>query len=176
MIDSNKYKPILDDVNATADNLYRIHFEEYLSDVRDLHNRMQSKVQPITDKELEDVLTVLPLNLFTASEALNKLKLEQEVLKLQIKKQKVEVLKNIPEKSSIPKTDFVASEMADYEVLVAVYTSVISRAESEMSYCKELIMGCKKIWDGRRSTERSNPVSEVVTEDLPDYQKDVYIK
>lgn len=176
MIDSDKYKPILDDVNITADNLYHIYFEEYLSDVRDLHKRMKSKVQPITDQELEDVLTMLPLNLFSASEALNKLRLEQEVLKLQTKKQKVEILKNIPEKSSISKTDLVASEMADYEVLLAVYTSVISRAESEMSYCKELIMGCKKIWDGRRSAEKSNPVGELNIDTLPEYQKDVYIK
>ena len=31
-------------------------------------------------------------------------------------------------------------------------------------------MGCKKIWDGRRATDNSNPVGNVVNEgDLPDY-------
>lgn len=176
MIDTTIFKEDTDELNKFATNLYENNFANYLSDVRDLQARMQSKLQPITDQELETILTVLPLNLFSASEALNRLRLEQEVIKLSNKKRKVEILHGLPEKTSISKTDLVAYELADSEMILAVYSSIISRVESEMSYCKELIMGCKKIWDGRRSTEKSNPVSEVDIDKLPEYQKDVYIK
>lgn len=176
MIDTTEFKESIDELNVFAENLYNANFEMYLSDIRELQNRMQSKLRPITDQELEDILTVLPLNLFSASEALNRLRLEQEVIKLNNKKRKVKILKEISEKSSISKTDIVASELADSEMIIAVYATVISRVESEMSYCKELIMGCKKIWDGRRSSEKSNPISEIDLDTLPEYQKDVYIK
>lgn len=176
MIDFDLYSEELLEVNSVSDGMYQNNFSYYFESVRSLNDRLSSKTHPITDEELEEVLTALPLNLFSAAEALNKLKLEQEVIKLQNKKRKVEIQKNIPEKSPISKSDFVASELADSEIILAIYSSVISRVESEMSYCKELIMGCKKIWDGRRSTEKSNPVSEIDIDKLPEYQKDAYIK
>ena len=176
MIDFDLYSEELLEVNSVSDGMYQNNFSYYFESVRSLNDRLSSKTHPITNEELEEVLTTLPLNLFSASEALNKLKLEQEVIKLQNKKRKVDIQKNIPEKSQVSKSDFVASELADSEIILAIYSSVISRVESEMSYCKELIMGCKKIWDGRRSTEKSNPVSEIDIDKLPEYQKDVYIK
>lgn len=176
MIDITEYKADIDEMNEFASNLYVTNFDPYLSCIHELQTRLQSNVQPITDTELEDVLTVLPLNLFSVSEALNRMKLEQEVIKLNLKKRKVEIQNNLPEKSKISKSDLIASELADAEIIIAVYSTVISRVESEMSYCKELIMGCKKIWDGRRLSEKSNPVSEMNIDKLPEYQKDVYIK
>jgi len=172
----NEFQSNIDDANQTANRIYSDNFDTYFSNVRELGNRMRSAIQPITDQELEDVLTVLPLNLFSAAEAVNRLKLDMEIIKLESKKRKVEIQKNLPEKSKISKSDWIASELADSEIALAIYSSVISRAESEMTYCKELIMGCKKIWDGRRSAEKSNPVGELNIDTLPEYQKDVYIK
>lgn len=172
----NEFQSNIDDAHQTANEIYSDNFDTYFSNVRELGDRMRSAIQPITDQELEDVLTVLPLNLFSAAEAVNRLKLDMEIIKLESKKRKVEIQKNLPEKSKISKSDLLASELADAEITLAIYSSVISRAESEMSYCKELIMGCKKIWDGRRAAEKSNPVGELNIDTLPEYQKDVYIK
>ena len=170
MIDFDLYSEELLEVNSVSGEMYQNNFSYYFESVRSLNDRLSSKTHPITDEELEEVLTTLPLNLFSASEALNKLKLEQEVIKLQNKKRKVEIQKNLPEKSKISKSDWIASELADSEIALAIYSSVISRAESEMTYCKELIMGCKKIWDSRRLEEKSSPIAaQDSSNTLPEY-------
>lgn len=176
MVDISFYSNSVNEVNEIADNMYSNNFSYYFDDVRALQARLESKTHPITDEELEWVLTTLPLSLFSAAEALNRVKLEQETIKLENKKVKVELAKEETEKSPVSKSDLLASKMADYDIVLSIYGSVISRVESELTFCKELIMGCKKIWDGRRNAEKSNPIAPVNTEELPDYQKDVYIK
>ena len=61
--------------------------------------------------------------------------------------------------------------MTEDKILILAYDNLITRVEKEMSYSRELIMSAKKIYDARRNTEQSNPVSEVNSKqnDLPDY-------
>ena len=61
--------------------------------------------------------------------------------------------------------------MTEDKILILAYDNLITRVEKEMSYSRELIMSAKKIYDVRRNTEQSNPVSEVSSKqnDLPDY-------
>ena len=146
-----------------CDEMYRTVFDEYFREIRELRSSLSDKSKPITDDELETVLTTVPLNLFAVSEALNKFKLEYEMTKLELRNAK----RN-------------KQDTTELEILSIAYSTVISRVETEISFSRELIMGVKKIWDGRRSTERSNPVSDDPLNSLPDYvpevKKNKYIK
>lgn len=168
--------------------VYDTQFAKYFSNMRDLYERLKSKSQPITQDELEQILTTVPLELFSASEALNSLRLQSEVIKLKNKefrdKVKLQARVDVATKkcSSAEQQDYIAGRLAEetteFAVMTTIYSAVISRVESELSFARELIMGAKKIWDSRRSTENANPISpiDVATsiptndaDDLPDY-------
>ena len=171
-----------DDMNAIqnfCDSLYRDNFDENFKEVRNLYTRMKSDVYPITDAELEYILTTFPMELFSVAERLNKLRLSCEVVKLK-NKELVEKLRSdamvYASEQGMNKTktnEYVArvinKEMTEYEILHSAYSSVITRVENEQTFSKELIMGAKKVWDSRRNSELSNPVGMVVPEDLPTY-------
>lgn len=162
-----------DDIDATVDwcdEIYEKQFSSFFKDQRDLFSRLKSKSRPITDTELEWILTEVPMNLFYASEALNTLQMKQEIIKLQSKQKENEIIKSSNESSEAKKREEANQKTLEDKVLLLAYSSVLSRVEREMSYSRELIMSAKKIWDGRRNTERSNPVNEVnPTNELPDY-------
>ncbi len=115
------------------------------------------------------------MKLFSISENLNKVRLEAEVIKLRKKQVKADLDKQAAqlvadkELSKDAVKSWVDTELADHDILLAAYNSLITRVESDISFSKELIMGCKKIWDARKRTEQSNPVSEVVPSELPSY-------
>jgi len=185
------YEDDMNSVNKYADELYAKQFAVHFDVITKLYTRMQSEIHPMTDEELESVLTELPLHLFTASEALNKLRSNCEVIKLKNKRTKEELiheaermideeqtrLSNTENGRKITLTErnayinsYVTEHMAEYEILVTVYSSLITRVENQMSFAKELIMGSKKIWDSRKTSIDANPVSETEGHDeLPDY-------
>ena len=140
--------------NYTAE-IYNGAFSPYLKEVKELYTQVQDSDRvSLSDISLEWILTTLPLNLFTVSENLNDLRLRIEVLKLK-SKEKAE------DKAAV----------LEYQILRAIYESVVSRVENELSFSRELIMGAKKIWDARRRAE-TPVVGEVVSEEsnkLPDY-------
>lgn len=178
------YEDDFNDVEQFCSDTYDSDFLPFLGSVKDLYIRMQSDSKPISDSELESILTELPMNLFMASEKLNAMKLKLEVLKLKNKERRDELqaeLSNKPEFSDMKpsdKKDVVSrelfKEMLDYDILSMAFNSIISRVENEISFARELIMGSKKIWDSRRSSEQSNPVGEIVKDDvvkdLPEYK------
>lgn len=163
-----------------CDNLYESIFAPTFTEVQNLHARMKSERVPITDDELTYILTELPLDLFSVSESLNKLRLKLEVTKLENNKREVEYkrtlnkeLLNSGEKSSILSQivkDELVTSMTEYRVMEMCYSSIISRVENQLTYSRELIMGAKKIWDSRRAAESSNPINPMGTNDLPPYQ------
>ena len=167
-------------IQSYCDELYTANFEEYFSSVRDLYERLKSKSRVISDSELEDILTNLPMNLFVAAEALNRFRLEYEVIKLKNKAKKDWLTRDLySEVASLDcsvsdKKEYVnrslSSAMLEYEILLCAIGSLISRVENEMTFSKELIMSAKKIWDSRRSAETSNPVSPVDSSKLPEYR------
>ena len=179
----DEYSADIDAVQRFCDELYVENFELNFRDVRNLYTRMKSKVHPITDEELEYIITMLPLELFISSERLTAIRLNSEVVKLK-NKQKMDEFRKSAELEAdtmnlakTAKNDYVSTaiktRMVEYEVLYSAYTSVITRVESEQTFAKELIMGAKKVWDSRRSAERSNPISEVVPDtasNLPEYK------
>ena len=174
----SEYSEDMDAVQEFCDSIYNEHFASNFLKVRELYNRMKSEIHPITDDELEYILTTLPLELFIISEQLNKIRLNCEVVKLKNKQKTEEVRSeaiNEANANGLNKTqtnEYVTHKvnkfLIEYDILHSAYSSVITRVENEQTFSKELIMGAKKVWDSRRSAETSNPVGLVIS-DLPEY-------
>lgn len=168
---SAEYQSDIDAVSSEVDSIYETTFNQHFSIVEALYDRMKNKNHPITDSELEDVLTVVPLELFAVSEKLNKLRLKLEVVKLKNKETREDMVRRRSAEvqdaamSASDRKDYVtrtvAVDMVTYEVLTQIYQCVIDIVSSRIMFSKELIMGCKKIWDGRRHTEQSMPVGSI---------------
>lgn len=154
----------LNDVDDMYYHLYESRFGDMFNRVQDMYHEMKSEsendIHHISDEDLQWIITELPLDLFNISESLNKMILESQVMKLKIKELK----------SSKDTED----QIMELTMIQSIYSSVISRVQNEISFSKELIMGAKKIWDSRVSSEKSNPIGEVT--DLPEYNRKEYIK
>ena len=139
------------DVNEWAESEYNKYFAQYFKGEVDLYNRMKSKKDPITDQELEWILTDLPLELFSVTEQLSKLRITEEVIKLSIKKREREYVHSYSEGSETKRKVEAAALTADDRLLVTVYDEIAERVTRQMTFSKELIMSAKKIWDARRA-------------------------
>lgn len=173
-----EYSDDIDAVAAWCDEIYQQNFAQHFGESRNLFTRLKSKTQPITDEELSWILINLPLNLFDVSEILNKFRVSQEVIKLKNKQKESDLIKASTETSATKRQEDATIKMIEHKLLVTAYSAVMTRVESEISFCRELIMGAKKIWDSRRRAESVNPVSPVDDShmNLPDYQYNAYIK
>ena len=180
MIDLNKSydrnKEDIQSVNDWCDNAFDKSFSEYFKESELLFERLKSEDRPITDTELEYILMTIPMHLYSASETLNKFKIHLEIIKLNNKKKEADLMKESDAKTASQKKADAQIQMLDDTLLETAYTLIISRVESSISMSKELIMGAKKIWDGRRKSEQSMPVSEIDPDNIPTYQKNQYIK
>lgn len=177
----NKFEADFDDVDKWVDEHYTKSFSQYFDPVRKLISRMGDSFNPITDKELEEILSYIPLELFAVAEKLNDLKARIEVIKLRIKQEKRNNYINSEESSKADKQADAIYSVAEDEMLLRLYTSLIERVDSEISASKELIMSAKKIWTSRREAENIATAAEKTA--LPDYsdldsqdQKQSYIK
>lgn len=151
-------KEDFDAADALVDKIYDKYFARYFKKEAEMHIRFKDAEVPITDKELEWLITSLPLELFSVSNALAQFKQHNEIVKLKIKQRK-----------SKDKAEVDDGLDDEYKLMSIIYASVITRVEQEISFSKELIMGAKKVWDARRSGEKS-PIAESIPEPtLPDY-------
>ena len=156
------------------DNMFKAHFDV----VDELYNRFNSESHIITDEELNSILIDLPIELFAASEGLNSLRRDLEVIKLKNRDMKNKIKSEIAEEADkighkLTQTelaDILSGRMAEYEIPVLAFNSLITRVENQMSFSRELIMGAKKIFDSRRAGEKTMPVSEIdQPNNIPDY-------
>ena len=138
-------------VTSWCTEMYDRKFSNYFKQSHDLYSRLTSKEKPVTDKELEDIFTLVPLNMIQVSEELNNLRLSLEITKSKMKRKKREFAKASAEKSQTKRDEEAADLIIEDEILCLAYTTVIQRVESEMSYSRELLQTCKRIWDARRS-------------------------
>ena len=153
---SKAMEALKDDFKAAddvVDEIYKNYFAKYFSKEAEMYNRFQDSEKSITDKELEWIITSLPLELMAASDALAQFKQHNEIIKLTIKQRKALTQEDIDN---------------EYKLMSIVYNCVITKVEHKLSFSKELIMGAKKVWDARKHTEQINPINEVNS--LPDYQ------
>ena len=156
----------IDELDEWCDKIYEDNFGEYFKGVRELHNRLSMENRtPIPDADLEMILIDLPLELVFALENVHRLKTHQEIMKYNAKRG-IDQIADAEEKK-LASTGMMA--------IAKAYENIIERADREISYCRELIMGAKKIWDARRNAENANPTSETTkkSKKLPEQQ---YIK
>ena len=170
-MDDTLYIADIKDVGDWCADTYEKAFARYFKNVKELSKRLSSTTRPITDAELNTILIDLPIALFDASESLSQVKMTLEVIKLKAKEDEYELLKKATAKTVTERKDEVAVQMTEAKVLMIAYEAIISRVESEISLSKELIMGAKKIWDSRRRTEESNPVSPIDSNKKQDINK-----
>ena len=184
MIDLNaRMNAVSEDVDAVSgwcSQKYDERFGAYFSEARKLFNELQSKRDKIPDSDLEWILMSLPVKLFDASERLAEIRVQYETIKLTTKRAE-NAAYNEARSSGIKQAEakeYSAIRVAEDKLLMTAYSSIIDRVESEMSFCRELIMSAKKIWDARRKTELANPISEVseLPEYTPDQKKKSYVK
>lgn len=153
---SKAMEALKDDFKAAddvVDEIYDNYFAKYFSKEAEMYKRFQDPEKSITDKELEWIITSLPLELMAASDALAQFKQHNEIIKLTIKQRKTLTPEDIDN---------------EYRLMSIVYNCVITKVEHKLTFSKELIMGAKKVWDARKHTEQINPINEVNS--LPDYQ------
>ena len=140
--------------DALVSEIYNKYFASYFKKEAEMHTRFQDTDRPITDSELSWIITALPLELFSVSNALAQFRKHNEIVKLKIKQRK-----DNKDEDGLD---------AEYKLMTIIYAAVINRVEQEISFSKELIMGAKKVWDARRSSEQA-PIGEIVPPELPDY-------
>lgn len=162
----------IDEVNQWSEEQYNKYFSQYFKGTVDLYNKMKSSKtnQQIDDIELEWILTDLPLELFSVTEQLSKLKTAQEVIKISIKKTEREYVKSHTEGSETKRKEEAAELTAEDRLLVSVYDSIAERVSRQMTFSKELIMSAKKIWDARRADGIPLPEMNIDPSRLPDYK------
>lgn len=141
-----------DDLVEWCDEIYNENILPHFKEVNEFYEKIEkSEWRPISDDDLEMILTTLPLRLYSATEAVNRLGIHHSVMKFNAKRG-IDVEDEDARKMTIQAMQAVAN----------AYETIIDRAEREMMFCRELIMAAKKIWDARKRSEGIMPVSEVV--------------
>lgn len=188
---NDNYKDEYLAMSEWSSELYSKFFQPYFGLLRTLQANTEVSdtsiyYSKLSDDDLERILIDLPIELFQSSERINSLRLELEMIRMKVKQIRNETFDKIQHDiaadcdmsgTRITKSELVHNAqsktddaMLEHDLLIRVYESVIARAESERGACKELIMGAKKLWDSRRSAEKSMPVSEMASSDsLPEY-------
>ena len=166
------YKTDIEETLNWCENKYNQLFGADFQGVKNLSKRMQSVSKPITDAELQWILVELPMHLFNASEQLSQFRTALEVVKIRMKEQEAELMKQSTAKTVTQKKSEAEAAQSEAKANCLLYQAVITRVENEISLAKELIMGAKKVWDSRRKTETANPVS--FQDGIPEYKTPIF--
>lgn len=172
-----------DDTKAVLDwceEIYQNKFAIFFDKVRQLYQKFQDKSKPITDDELEEIMTSLPLELFSVSENLNNLRASCEVVKLKRKEKRSKSYMQSSARNDVGRSADADASVVEDDILLLAFSTIIQRVENEISFCRELIMGAKKVYDRRKATESASPINPPTgtasKHDLPDYSAQTYIK
>lgn len=163
------YSSDTDSVFNWVNDAYESNFKDYFSIVDELSSRLACQSRPVTDNELESILIDVPLDLVQVSEKLAEFKTRLETIKLAYKKKRADLMESSSLSTVSARTAYVDSSTVDDQALILAYQNVVDKVESKISLTKELIMGAKKIFDRRKSTESAMPVSPIDTQQLPEY-------
>ena len=159
-----KYQKDIDAVRRYQNDVYDEMFSAEFSEVKNLSDMIKkSGYRSPSDEVLEIILMDVPLKLFDIAEKVNQLELTLQVLKLKLKEKKID-LKHDPavrELSATQLTEFISVNTIEDELMISIYSKLIERVNSQISYSKELIMSAKKLWDRRKEAESAMPVTPV---------------
>lgn len=157
---------VLGDTSTWCEDQYSKIFSKYFEGVMELYEKVSSDGSKLSDDELEWILTSLPLKMIAVSEQLSQYRLNNECLKLYIKKIESDAIKDSEAKTMSAKRDEASQIVMEYKILSSAYSSISSRVENEINFSREFIMTAKKIWDSRAKVYEGSPVS---TTDLDSY-------
>lgn len=165
------------DITDWVNSQYRDYFGDVFSFLDDLSARFQSEYVPVSDSDLERIMTDLPLMLIDASERLNAYKLKSEAIKLKIANVEYAASEAVSGGTKQERDKYVKVSSMNYKLLQCAYSSLIDLVDRKLVYSKELIMGAKKVWTDRKQADPAtiaaeNPDSGV--DSLPEYK--TYIK
>lgn len=146
------------DTASWCNEQYDSLFSSYFKGIPKLYEKVTASNEKLTDDDLEFVLTSAPLSIIAASEQLSQYKLNNECLKLYIKKMESEYVTTCDAKTVAEKREQAALHVMDYRLLSKAYEAVISRVDNQVNFTRELIMSAKKIWDARVKTYEASPV------------------
>lgn len=162
----------IDEVNQWAESEYQKYFAPYFKGQVELYNKLKKyDYKNITDQQLQDILINLPMELFSVSEQLSKMRTAQEVIKLHIKEVERDYVKSHTEGSETKRKEEASVLTAEDRLLVTVYDTIVERVTRQMTFSKELIMSAKKVWDARRAD--GIPMPDILidnTDGLPEYK------
>lgn len=149
----------MDELDDWCESIYEETFQPYFDEVNDFYKKIEkSEWHPISDSDLEMILTTLPLKLFGVTESIHRLRTHHGIMKANAKRG----MKSVENEADLKATKEAMMAVAN------AYENVIARAEREVMFCKELIMTAKKMWDARKRSESAMPIGEVVTPDNSD--------
>lgn len=158
------YQQDIDAVIKYQNEIYDKMFSKEFSEVKSLSDMIKkSGYKSPSDEVLEIILMDVPLKLFDVAEKLNQLELTLQVLKLKLKEKKIELKhdENVRNMNSTMLSEFVSENTIEDELMISIYSKLIERVNSQISYSKELIMSAKKLWDRRKEAESAMPVTPV---------------
>lgn len=176
------YRDDIDAIQNWVNEMFGAVFGQSFQEWDSLYGQLKDTDCPISTPDLERLLTVLPLDLVDASERLNGIRLTYETVKLKNKDRERDLHRHYSqsgELSAADKKDLVESSMSEYRLYAIAYGTLIARAEGKITFCKEMVMAAKKIFDSRTATESAVPIGERPAGDLPPYQipaPSVYVK
>lgn len=159
-----KYQKDIDAVIDYENDIYNHLFADEFSEILKLSDAIkQLGYRSPSDEVLELILIDVPLKLFDVAERLNQLELTLQVLKLELKEKKIQLkhCNDVQDLNSTETSDYIISKTIEDELMICVYTKLIERVNSQVSYSKELIMSAKKLWDRRKEAESAMPVTPV---------------
>ena len=159
-----RYQEDIDAVIKYQNEIYDKMFSKEFSEVKSLSDMIKkSGYKSPSDEVLEIILMDVPLKLFDVAEKLNQLELTLQVLKLKLKEKKIELKhdENVRNMNSTMLSEFVSENTIEDELMISIYSKLIERVNSQISYSKELIMSAKKLWDRRKEAESAMPVAPV---------------
>ena len=160
----SQYQQDIDAVIQYQNEVYDTMFSKEFSEVKRLSDMIKkSGYKSPSDEILEIILMDVPLKMFDVAEKLNQLELTLQVLKLKLKEKKIElkhdeIARNM---NSTMLSEFVSENTIEDELMISIYSKLIERVNSQISYSKELIMSAKKLWDRRKEAESAMPVAPV---------------
>lgn len=161
------------DTAQWCEDEYQKLFASYFEQIPGLYETVVSNNGKLSDGDLETILCSAPLQLISVSEQLSQYKLNNECLKLQIKRMEAESVISETSGTMSEKRDKASLAVMDYKLLSQAYSAVISRVENQINFTRELVMSAKKIWDSRSRTREAAGISVNPLDNLQDY---TYVK
>lgn len=140
----NKLFEMAGDTASWCNEQYDSIFSQYFKGIPKLYEKVTASNEKLTDDDLEFILTSAPLSIIAASEQLSQYKLNNECLKLYIKKMESEYITSCEASTVAEKREKASLHVMDYRLLSKAYEAVISRVDNQVNLRVSLLCPLKR--------------------------------